>query len=74
MNGRIGALESRRICNPKCFATDTFNKDMSVIIFFLTSYLQDLRGGRSLDRRIILAIFQNQRRSGNDRQDHEGWS
>jgi len=34
----------------------------------------DIRGGRNLDRRIIPAIFLSQRRSGNGRRDHEGWS
>ena len=41
---------------------------------FSINYMRDLRGGRSLDRRIFLAIFQNQKRSGNDKRDHEGWS
>lgn len=42
--------------------------------FIFSSTKPDLRGGRNLDRRIIPAIFQSQRRSGNDRQDHEGRS
>jgi hypothetical protein len=33
---------------------------------------QGIHGGRSLDRRIIPAIFRSQRLSGNDRRDHEG--
>ena len=45
----------------------------NLFIFFI-NHRGDLHGGRSLDRRIILAIFQNQRQNGNDRQDHEGWS
>ena len=70
-------LEIRKICNPKYFATDTFFlQDVSaiIIIFFLKNddHTQDLRGGRNLDRRIIPAIFQSQKQSGNDTQDHEG--
>ena len=47
-------------------------QDMSNFIYI--NHTQDVRGDGSLDRRIIPAIFQSQRRSGNDRQDREGWS
>lgn len=59
-------LQSQMFCNRYLL------QDVSA--FFNINHTKYLRGGRNLDRRIIPAIFQSQRRSGNDRQDHEGRS